>query len=191
MSDDTVQVSGGFSTLPRRWKWALVTSLAANLAIAGAFAGAWIHGPPHGHGRGFRDVDDFGLAGYARRLPPERRAAIRDAMKGARAVVFSLRGDVVKARLEAAEILAAEPFDPSKLKAALEAVGVQQAKLRAAGQDFFLDAAGKLTADERSQLAEWWKKRGPGTGRFKKTDDEAPEEPSEKKPDDKVPMEQP
>jgi uncharacterized membrane protein len=147
---------------PSWLKWALIASLAVNLLIIGGAIGHHFMGP-HGHpwrGEG-RGGDEMGIMGYVRKLPAERRAELSKIVKSGRPDVKVLREDIRKARIGAAEALSAEPFDREKVRAALGAIGAAETRLKQASSDSFLAAAGQMTAEERSGLVAWWKKRRP------------------------------
>ena len=149
---------------PANWlKWGLIASLALNLAFVGAVAGPRVFGRMHGHGswKGEKSGEEFGLMGYARTLAPERRAPIAKLIKADRASQKILREAIHTARDETGDVLAAEPFEPEKLKAAFGRIDEAEAKLKAAGRETFLNAAQQLTAGERAGLVEWWKQRRP------------------------------
>ena len=159
-----------------RWKWLLVISLAVNLLVIGAMAGARFHGPRGW--RGERSGEEFGLIGYARHLPAERRKLIRKIVTAEKGAISAARAEVYKARQEAAAVLVEEPFSPEKLKAAANRISEAEAKLKAAGLAAFLNAAGQLTPDEREGLLEHWKRRRPQHFRFGHDEDGPPPPPS-------------
>lgn len=142
----------------RRLKYALIASLALNLVIIGAVAGTMYgwkhHGPRHGgHPRG----EDFGLMGLTRVLPEERRKEVRKQLREERAGMRPMVEDVRAARRDAADRLAAEPFDRSVLEASLAAVTEKDRALREAAVKLFLGHVERLTPDERKMLAERWR----------------------------------
>jgi uncharacterized membrane protein len=179
-----VTAEGGTGAAPevgteRRLKLFLIASVALNLLIVGAIAGSMVmwrlHGPGH---RGHRG-DDFGLVGFSRTLPAERRNVIRKKIKEERANLEPLRQAMQEAHREAAEALGAEPFDGSRLKAAMDRFSDAEMKLKAAGLAFLIGTADELTPEERRALSEWWKKRR--EFRFRSEDGRRREKP---KPDE-------
>lgn len=145
-----------------RWlKYALIASLALNLLIVGAVAGTMIgfgkhhHGPRVGHPRG----EDFGLMGLTRTLPEERRKEVRKQLREDRGKLRPLFEDIRAARREAADKLAADPFDRTALEGALATVSDRERTLRQEAVGIFLGHVERLTADERRTLAEWWRKK--------------------------------
>ncbi len=161
---------------PSRLKLLLIVSLALNLLVIGALAGAFVMGPRRGHwhfgGRG----EDFGLLGFARNLPADRRSAIRKSVQRDRAALKPLWLEMRKARENAAAVLVAEPYDKDKVKAAFDAIGAAEGRLKDAGVAIFLNTAEQLTPDERRALGEWWIKKRGRHFRFRDDKDDGPPE---------------
>lgn len=144
----------------RRLKYALIASLALNLLVVGVVAGTMIgfgkHHPPRGHHpRG----EDFGLMGLTRTLPEARRKEIRKQLRAERGKLRPLFDEVRTARRDAADKLAAEPFDRAALAAAFDVAGERERALRQEAVNIFLGQAERLNPDERRTLAEWWRKK--------------------------------
>jgi uncharacterized membrane protein len=158
-----------------RWKWLLIASLAINLLVIGAIAGARFHG--HRGWRGERSAEEFGLIGYARHLPAERRKLIRKIVFAEKGAISAARAEVYKARQEAAAVLVEEPFSADKLKAAAGRISEAEAKLKAAGLAAFLSAAEQLTVEERKGLLEHLKRRHTRHFRFGDGEDGPPPPP--------------
>lgn len=140
----------------RRLKYALIASLALNLAIIGAVAGTMYtfshqRRPFMGH-RG----EDFGLMGLTRHLSEDRKKAIRKELRDDRVKLRPLIEDLRASRREAAAKLAAEPFDKAALGAAIVAADEKDKVLKQAAINAFLDHAERLTSAERRMLADWW-----------------------------------
>lgn len=140
-------------------KYALIASLALNLLIAGAVAGTMYgfkkHSPRFGQGA----REDFGLYGLTHKLPEDRRKELRKQLRQDRKTFRPLVDEIGAARREAADKLAAEPFDRAALEAAIAKVAEKEQALRQAGVTVFLGHAERLTQDERQTLADWWRKR--------------------------------
>jgi uncharacterized membrane protein len=156
----------------RRLKYALIASLALNLLIIGTVAGTMVgfgkHRQHFGSGRG----EDFGLMGLTRHLPEERRKEIRKQLREDRTRLRPLMDDVRAARRDAADKLAADPFDRGALEGALGVSGDKDRMLREAGIAAFLTHAAHLTPEERRMLADWWRKKNqPFKERRKKKDE--------------------
>jgi uncharacterized membrane protein len=142
----------------KRLKYALIASLALNLLILGAVAGTMY--TFHKHGRpppGARE--DFGLMGLSRDFPSDRRKAFRKELKADREKLRPLVEEANVARREAADALAAEPFDRAKLEAAIVKVMDRERAVRQSAVTVFLGHAETLTPDERKKLADWWRKK--------------------------------
>lgn len=147
------------SAASRRLKYALIASLALNLLIVGAVAGTMYgfgkHKPRFAHPRG----EDFGLMGFTRVLPEERRKEIRKQMREDRVKLRPLVEDIRTARREAADKLAAEPFDRAALESAITTVSDKERMLRQEAVGVFLGHVDRLSGDERRMLADAWRKR--------------------------------
>lgn len=159
MSDVSQSGAGSSGTGSRRLKIALIASLALNLLILGIVGGTMYgfknHPPRYGHGRG----EDFGLMGLTRVLPAERRKEIRKQLKDDRATLRPLMDDIGVARRDAADKLAAEPFDRAALETAIATVAEKERTLRQAAVQVFLGHAEHLSTEERRMLADWWRKK--------------------------------
>lgn len=145
--------TGGWSK--RTLRTALLCSLAVNLLCVGLIGGAMLSGPHH------RPHTEFGMKGFARTLPEERGAILRNAIAPQRPQIRALREAARAARLDATQALVAESYDKEQVRAALAKIDDSETKLRALVSTIFIDAAEKLTPQERQQLADWWKKRQP------------------------------
>lgn len=147
------------ATGSRRLKYALIASLALNLLIIGAVAGTMYgfrkHPPRFGQGA----REDFGLMGLTHKLPEDRRKELRKQLRQERTAFRPLIDEIGAARRDAADKLAAEPFDKAALEAALANVGEKERALRQSAVGVFLGHSEQLTADERRTLSEWWRKR--------------------------------
>mgnify|MGYP000943656995 CR=1 FL=1 len=158
----------------RRLKYALIASLALNLLIIGAVAGT-MYGFRKHHPRFAERGEDFGMMGLTRVLPEERRKEVRKLLRADRANLRPLMEEVRTARREAADKLGADPFDRAGLEAAIANVAEKERAVRSAAVATFLGHAEKLTAEERTKLADWWRKRSEPPPRKKKDDKEPPE----------------
>lgn len=139
----------------RRLRTALLASLAVNLLGVGLVAGAMLAGPPQ------MSRSEFGLKGFSQTLPKDRGDILRESFAAHRPQIRELREAARTARLEATDVLVAEPYDKAKLRTSLTRIDDAESKLRALVSDFFINAAEKLTPQERQKLADWWKKRQP------------------------------
>lgn len=142
-------------TRSRRTKYLLIGSLALNLLFIGAVVGIGLK--THGRHHGARE--HFGLMGLTRVLPEDRRQDVLEELKKKYAEMRPALEDLRAARMEAADRLAADPFDRAALQQALASVTSKEQQLRSTALETFLVQAARLTADERKQLSERWRKR--------------------------------
>jgi len=140
---------------------ALIVSAAVNLFAVGAVVGAFILGPRfHDAGPMMRRGPPLWAA--AAELPPERRAAYRQALMG--------EGDAVRASLRAARrarqetwlSLGGPEFDPKAAAARLEHARDLEMQARGAVERRVLDFAATLPPAERAALAKGLARSGPG-----------------------------
>ncbi len=137
----------------RRWlKLALIVSVALNLVVVGAgVTRFFMPGPPERMVMGSQ-MQLFPRKFFSELEKPRRLEllrvfrgydpAFREGRAAARAEVRAL-----------ASALDAEPYDPAKVKAAVEGFTERSASLAAAGGEAALTLIGKLTPDERKLLA--------------------------------------
>ena len=140
-------------------KWLLVASLALNLLIAGALAGAWLHRHGDGPLRWAGGPSDFGLMFFSRSLPDERREAVRKILREGKSGIKSRKAEITALQTAAAEALAAPDFTPEKFRETIAAIGGSEERRRKASVDVLLKVIEILTPEERQRLAEMWKKR--------------------------------
>ena len=121
-------------------------SLALNLLVIGAIAGAWWRGgPPGGPGQVGQ------VAALYRALPDDVRRSLRGEMRG-----VTDRDDLraMRARGPLLAALRADPFDPAAVEAILAAqaqtMGEMHRRMRAA----WLDRVAAMTPQERAAYAE-------------------------------------
>ncbi len=108
MTSDNAVVTKGSGC--RRLRLALIFSLALNALIIGAVGGALLFAR-HGHGGGWHGRKDFGLYGFARTLPEDRRDVIRTAIKDGWTKLKPLRKDSLVRPQGRAQNLTDEPFE--------------------------------------------------------------------------------
>ncbi len=144
----------------KRLKYALVASLAVNLLVLGAVAGTMYAFHKHGRPPPFAGSrDDFGLMGLSRDFPSDRKKTFRRELKADRAKLRPLIEQANAARREAADALAADPFDRAKLEAAIANVREHERAVREKAVQMFLGHAETLTPDERKRLSDWWHRK--------------------------------
>jgi uncharacterized membrane protein len=136
--------------LPRWAKITLIASLAVNLLLIGSIVGhrlAIRQGP---FASVFRAADDFTV--FARKLPSERRQALRAIFDKHREEFRPNFLAIQEARKGLAAALSAEPFDKEKFIAALTTLQEAEAKARAARRAMTAEMAAALTPEERRRF---------------------------------------
>ena len=144
-------------TPSRRMKYLLIGSLALNLLFVGAVVGMGFK--KHGHGPHHTAREHFGLMGLTRVLPDDRRKEVLEQLKKQYGEMRPAMDELRAARIAAADRLAAEPFDRTALEQAIADVAAKEQALRSSTVETFLVQAARLSADERKQLSEHWRKR--------------------------------
>ncbi len=163
---------------PRRWPWILLAvSLAFNLLIIGALGGMflrqWQDGPAvfmprgqgHMKGHGQRRHMLFGRPGellatvreLLRELPPQRRRALREALKERAGTLRARTLEVAEVRLALAQALRAG--DEGRVRALLERLRTVEAGARVAAVDLAAAAVAVLDEPERVRLGELLRQR--------------------------------
>jgi uncharacterized membrane protein len=140
-------------------RWLLVGSLAVNLVFLGGLAALWWKGPIAGYGHPGPSQSAFGLMKFSRDLPPDRRDAVRQHLKAARADLRRLREDLLAARRNAAEVLKSADYTPQNMQTALDAIATADQRIRDRGTAALVNAIGELTPAERAALATSWQRR--------------------------------
>lgn len=102
-----------------------------------------------GGGERFRGLRDF-----ARDLPPDVRQPIMDAFRNDRDSMMQNMQSMGDARRTVIEALKAEPFDVDKLRSALEAQRTLQSGVQQHVHEMLIGVIGKLTPEQRTQLAD-------------------------------------
>jgi uncharacterized membrane protein len=140
-----------------RWMWiVLILSLALNLLVLGAAAGAIWHFR-QGHAFPYRGPD--GLARYLRTLPTDRRDEIVALVEAEREKSRRLRRLSREKRRELARAFEADPLDADRLDLAAREASEARIALIRQRQEFFSTIAAKLTAAERRAYLEWRRER--------------------------------
>lgn len=149
----TLEIGSEMPRGPRWLKIGLIASLALNVLLIGGIAtAAWKirHGPPGGK-YGF----DMGMKAFARSLPDDRRKMLRDEFKGERQKLQPLREDIRVKWVAANDVLGVEPFDRVKFQTAVDDAIKAEVAMRSAVSTTLVEAAAKLTPDERRQFKDW------------------------------------
>lgn len=140
-----------------------IASLCLSLFLVGLLVGGAWYGQPHGF-RGDRPMHDGGPddgrpgkgGGLMMPVPPEIRAELKDILAPHEAEIEKTRANMRDARMAVGKALAADPFDPDALKAALENMRQQGAAMQQLMHDLMLEAAPKLKPELRQRWAERW-----------------------------------
>lgn len=139
----------------RRFNWlvaALVASLAVNLLVVGAGVARWYVG--FGPERSARLTQAQLIPRYFfRDLDHARRAELFAIFKSHDKEIKDARDGVKAQMLELAAALEADPYDPARVKAAVEGFTARSEQLFTTGTDTALEVIGKLTPEERKLMA--------------------------------------
>lgn len=133
----------------RRLRWALAVSVALNLAVAGAVAGAYLQHRPGGTG-----ARDFGIGPIAEALRPQDRRALRRALMAAVPGMARVHAEGRSDLVALVAVLRSEPLEAARLRGVLaaqaERVGGHMAEARARLGDLLAE----LPTEERLALAD-------------------------------------
>lgn len=145
----------------------LAVSLAANVFLGGFVAGRLLGDPPHHRlaimrEGGHAPIPFFGAADA---LSPEGRRVFHDTFSGKRRDMRAAFVETQRLRQALAEALAAEPFDRARAEAALTAVQSSDAANQRAVVALVLDAAERLSPEDRKALASAHERRHEGRRR--------------------------
>ncbi len=136
----------------RRVRWALGLSLAVNLLLIGALAGA---GYRHAGGPGARERTGPGAMSYAmpymQALPRAERRAMRQQMQGQDTPSRDTRRAQFQQMLAA---LRAAPFDAAAVRAVLDAQQAAGAAVQASAQAAWLDRVTRMDDTARASYAD-------------------------------------
>ena len=159
-------------------KWLLVASLALNLAIAGAAGGIFVtHGRmPNGPDLNIVRLvtNEHGLPGFVRSLPAGRKAEFKTVLEEKRRTLMPLRMKVRDMRKDASVALAGEPFDPSRIEAAMDGLHTAEQAVNRAALTILLTAMNQMTPEERAGLQVWRRRFEPAKEPMKAAPAEAP-----------------
>lgn len=134
------------------WRTLLFVSVALNLLVIGAVAGAWGAGVRVERAAGEAVVQRMpGPRAFLRALPPETREIMRRELAGSWTQSRDLRRAALQARRDAFAAAATEPYDAERVRAAF-------ARLREADQsaigvfhDNVIEAFARLTPEQRRE----------------------------------------
>jgi uncharacterized membrane protein len=137
------------------WRTLLFLSVALNLLVIGAVAGAW--------GAGVRVQREIGDAVVARMpgpraflnaLPPETREIMRGELAESWTESRELRRAALQARRDAFAAAATEPYDVERVRAAFARLREADQRAIAVFHDNVLDAFARLTPEQRREAME-------------------------------------
>ena len=128
-------------------KWALVASLAVNLAVAGMVAGALIKGPPAAPWPG------IALWHYARALPEPYRDDLGRELRAQRGQWMGPREALRDQRRALASALTAEPYVPEAVGEVLAREARLTGELSNRGVELLLDQIERMSPEERAAYA--------------------------------------
>jgi uncharacterized membrane protein len=147
------------------WRTLLFISLAVNLLIVGAVAGAWGAGV-----RVEREINSTavvdrlpGPRAFLRALPPETRAIMRQELAASWDESRERRQAATQARQEAFAAVALEPYDAERVRAAFERLRVADQTAIAVFHDNVIEAFGKLTPQQRREALEALRNAAPAS----------------------------
>lgn len=132
-------------------RWALIASLAVNLAVAGLALGIYLRNSPGAHGEPVRDL---GFGPYDGALRPQDRDALRQAMKAKSAALKETRGQMSADTTVVIAALRATPFDADALGAALAAQQSHLSDRMKLGTDTMRDFLANLPPQDRLAFAD-------------------------------------
>lgn len=142
------------NTMPKRYRWLLLLSLALNLGLGAALMAHHWHLSQHqgsGERRWARLPDARQLT---RALDEPDRAVLRKVMESHREALGSQFQPMGDARREVAEALRAEPFDPDALTRAFARIRDSEGNMANAMHAFMLDLATQVSAQGRQRIAD-------------------------------------
>ncbi|BBK41261.1 hypothetical protein STVA_12810 [Allostella vacuolata] len=143
----------------RRWlvPGCLLASLAFNVFLGSALLGRYTHdqarGDPGGVFPGFRS--------FAESLPPPSREAVRDSFRARRGELGRERRELRQARQQVMQALSADPYDAGAARRAFDTLRRADDGLARVAQEAIVEAAGKLSAEQRRELGEHRRPRTP------------------------------
>jgi len=160
------------------WRTLLFISVALNLLVIGALAGAWTAGV-----RVARETSDTAavarLAGpraFLRALPPETRAIMREKLGDSWTQTRDAREAAAQARREAFEAAAQEPYDGARVRSAFERVRAADQAVVGVFQDDVIEAFADLTPQQRREVLSALRDAAPARRERAITPGEAPGE---------------
>lgn len=147
----------------RWWTALLVLSLCANLLVAGAIAGRFLHGPPDGvGGQGFGQLVPRKFFGD---LPKDRRDELLQVIRNDRDEFRAMREQADATALKLADVLSDPNYDAEKARAVIADFTTGANSMAARGGSVSMALLDKLTPPERILLANEIRDRAAHEGR--------------------------
>lgn len=149
------------------WRTLLFISLAVNLLVIGAVAGAWGAGVRLQREQDMRAVVERlpGPRAFLAALPPETRARMTDEMAESWTQSRELRRAAAQARRDAFAAAASEPYDVERVRAAYARLREADQAAIAVFHDNVVEAFGQLTPEERREALEALRRASPAARR--------------------------
>jgi uncharacterized membrane protein len=146
MADDMPKTKPG-----KGLRIALALSLAANLAVIGAFAGAVLRDGP---GMRHAMVRDLGFGPYSEALSLEDRKSLRESLFDRAPEIRDTRQQARADAVALLQVLRADPLDAAALQAQMALQSDRMAKQLRLGQDLLVEQIIRMTTDERRAFAD-------------------------------------
>lgn len=149
------------------WRTVLFISLALNLLLVGAAAGAWGAGVrlEREASRGAVVERMPGPRAFLRALPPETRAIMRERLADSWGESREARQAAIQARRDAFAAAASEPYDAGRVRAAFERLRAADQTAIAVFHDNLAEAFGTLTPEQRREALEALRRATPAARR--------------------------
>lgn len=132
---------------------AAIVSLCLNLFLIGGMVAGRMHGP-----MGWREGRGGGMVMAT--VPPELKPIIREKLQSIGTDFKAGREGMREIRVRVADALAAEPFNPATLDAALAELEQSAGSFMHRAHQGLSRIAAELTPEQRRQWAEGWRKMG-------------------------------
>ncbi|ANP44883.1 periplasmic heavy metal sensor [Candidatus Viadribacter manganicus] len=136
------------------WRTLLFVSVAVNLLVVGAVAGAWSAGVRLEREAGQQAIVDRmpGPRAFLGALPPETRAVMREQLADSLTQTREARQAATQARRDAFAAAETEPFDAPRVRAAFERVRAADQAVVGVFQNDVIEAFGELTPEQRRDV---------------------------------------
>lgn len=149
------------------WRTLLFASVALNLVVVGAVAGAWTSGV-----RLQREGDDRavvsrlpGPSAFLRALPPEVRDTVRDDLASTWSQSREVRQAAMQARRDAFAAAEQEPYDAARVRAAFERLRAADQAAIGVFQNNVIDGLAELTPEQRRETLQALRRAAPAVRR--------------------------